>query len=170
MEHAAQGFTVTVTAALSGKLLCALTSQHAGSLFVRYLKLAIQKRLGLPSPFTVCILKGTETLDDFCHLQEITDTNELHLEFPLQKRSRPSICQKVALAEAIGHQLPREVWRILAHGLVLIECLPTNGLMTVNPLVLSMHPQAQVDLAYWKACCKLTVIPIILAIRPSRPS
>ena len=112
MDQAAQGFTVTVTAALFGKVLCALTSQHAGSLFVRYLKLAIQKRLGLPSPFTVCLLKGTETLDDFSHLQEITDTNELHLEFLLQKRSRPSACQKVALAEAIGHQLPRGVWRI----------------------------------------------------------
>ena len=131
MEHAAQGFTVTVTAALSGKLLYALTSQHAGSLFARYLKLAIQKGLGLPSPFTVCILKGAETLDDFCHLEDITHANELHLEFLLQKM-RPSTCQKVALPEAIGHHLPREVWRILAHGLVLTECLPTNGLMTVN--------------------------------------
>ena len=86
MEQTAQGFTVTVTAALSGKLLCALTSQHAGSLYVRYLKLAIQKQLGLPSPFTVCLLKGTEAPDDFSHLQEITDTNELHLEFLLQKK------------------------------------------------------------------------------------
>ena len=139
MEQTAQGFTVTVTAALSGKLLCALTSQHAGLLYVRYLKLAIQKRPGLPSPFTVCLLKGADTPDEFCHLQEITDTDELHLEFLLQKRSRPAACQQVALAEAIGHQLPLEVWRILSHGLLLTGCLPTNGLMTVNPLVLSIQ-------------------------------
>ena len=99
MEQTAHGFTVTVTAALSGELLCGLTSQHAGSLYVRYLKLAIQKRLGLPSPFTVCLLKGTDTPDDFCHLQEVTDTNELHLEFLLQKRGRSTACQQVALAE-----------------------------------------------------------------------
>ena len=134
MEPTAQGFTVTITAALTGKLLCSLTSAHAG---VRYLKLAIQKRLGLPSP--VRILKGTDTPDDFCHLQERTDTNELHLEFLLQKRGRPTACQKVALAEEVGYQLPREVWRILAHGLVLIECRPTSGLMTINPLVLSIQ-------------------------------
>ena len=77
MEHAAQSFTITVTAALSGKLFWTLTSQHAGSLFVRYLQLAIQKRLGLPSPFTVCMLKDA-VVDDFCHLQNISDTNELH--------------------------------------------------------------------------------------------
>ena len=139
MEHAAQSFTITVTAALSGKLFWTLTSQHAGSLFVRYLKLAIQKRLGLPSPFTVCMLKDAEIVDDFCHLQDISDTNELHLEFLLQKRRRPAVCQKLALYEAIGHQLTREVWRILAHGLVLTECLPTNGHMTINPLVWSIQ-------------------------------
>ena len=138
MEQAAQGFTITVTAALSGKLFWTRTSKHAGSLFVRYLKLAIQKRLGLPSPFTVCMLKEAEIVDDFCHLQDITDTNELHLEFVLQKRRRPAACQKLALSEAIGHQLPREVWRILAHGLVLTECLP-YGHMTINPLVRSIQ-------------------------------
>ena len=53
--------------------------------------------------FIVCLLKGTDTPDDFCHLQEITDTNELHLEFLL-----PAPCQQVALAEAICHQLPRD--------------------------------------------------------------
>ena len=86
MEQAAQGFTITVTAALTGKLFWTFTSKHAGSLFVRYLKLTIQERLGLPSPFTVSILKEAELVDDFCHLQDITDTNELHLEFVLQKR------------------------------------------------------------------------------------
>ena len=139
MEQAAQGFTITVTAALTGKLFWTFTSKHAGSLFVRYLKLTIQERLGLPSPFTVSILKEAELVDDFCHLQDITDTNELHLEFVLQKRRRPAACQKLALTEAIGHQLPREVWRILAHGLVLTECLPTNGRMTINPLVWSIQ-------------------------------
>ena len=104
-----QGFTITVTAALSGKLFWTLTSKHAGSLFVRYLKLAIQKRPGLPSPFTVCMLKEAEIVDDFCHLQDITDTNELHLEFVLQKRRRPEACQKLALTEAIGHQLSRSM-------------------------------------------------------------
>ena len=117
MEHTSQGFTITVTASLSGTLFWTFTSQHAGSLFVRYLKRAIQERLVLTSPFTVCMLKGAETIDDFCHLQDVTDTSELHLEFLLQKRRRPATCQKLALSEAIGHQLPREVWRILAHGL-----------------------------------------------------
>ena len=56
---------------------------------MRYLKLAIQERLGLPSPFTVCMLKEAEIVDDFCHLQDITDTNELHLEFVLQKGEDP---------------------------------------------------------------------------------
>ena len=55
-------------------------------------------------------------VDDFCHLQYITDTNELRLEYVLQKRRRPQVCEKLALTEAIGHQLSREVWRILAHG------------------------------------------------------
>ena len=139
MESAVQNFTITVTAALSGKVFWTFASQHAGSLFVRYLKLTIQERLGLPSPFAVIMLKEGEIVDDFCHLQDITDTNELHLEYVLQKRRRPQACQKLALTEAIGHQLSREVWRILAHGLVLTECLPINGRMTINPLVLSIQ-------------------------------
>ena len=109
MVQTAQDFAVTVTAAMTGKLLCALTSPHAGSLYIRYLKLAIQKRLGLPSPFTVRILKGTDTLHDFCHLQDCTDTKELQLKFLIHRRCRPSTCQQIALAEAIGHQLSREV-------------------------------------------------------------
>lgn len=136
MAQTEQDFTVTVAAAMTGKLLCALSSPNAGSLYVRYLKLAIQKRLGLPSPFTVRILKGTEALDDFGHLQDYTNTRELRLEYLVHRKSRPTACQQIALAEAIGLQLSREVWRILAHGLVLIECLPTTGLMTINPLVL----------------------------------
>ena len=139
MEPAEQSFTITVTAALSGKVFWTFASQHAGSLFVRYLKLTIQERLGLPSPFTVSMLKEGEIVDDFCHLQDLTDTNELHLEYVLQKRRRPEACQKLALTEAIGHQLSREVWRILAHGLVLTECLPINGRMTINPLALSIQ-------------------------------
>ena len=140
MEPAVQSFTITVTAALSGKAFWTFASKHAGSLFVRYLKLTIQERLGLPSPFTVIMLKEGEIVDDFCHLQDITDTNELHLEYVLQKRRRPAACQKLALTEAIGHQLSREVWRILAHGLVLTECLPTNGRMTINPCLLYTSP------------------------------
>ena len=95
MEPAEQSFTVTVTAALSGKVFWTFASQHAGSLFVRYLKLTIQERLGLPPPFTVTMLKEGE-IDDFCHLQDLTDTNELHLEYVLQKRRRPEACQKLA--------------------------------------------------------------------------
>ena len=53
MEPTVQSFTITVTAALSGKVFWTFASQHAGSLFVWYLKLTIQKRLGLPSPFAV---------------------------------------------------------------------------------------------------------------------
>ena len=139
MESTVQSFTITVTAALTGQVFWTFASQHAGSLFVRYLKLTIQERLGLPSPFAVIMLKEGEIVDDFCHLQDITDTNELHLEYVLQKRRRPEACQKLALTEAIGHQLSREVWRILAHGLVLTECLPINGRMTINPLVLSIQ-------------------------------
>ena len=67
---------------------------------------------------------------------EKSQTQMNFLEFLLHKRSRPDTCQQVALAEAICHQLPREVWRILSHGLLLTECLPTNGLMTVNLLAL----------------------------------
>ena len=81
MESTAQSFTITVTAALSGKIFSTFASQHAGSLFVRYLKLTIQERLGLPSPFAVIMLKEGEIADDFCHLQDITDTNELRLEY-----------------------------------------------------------------------------------------
>ena len=116
MESTVQSFTITVTAALTGQVFWTFASQHAGSLFVRYLKLTIQERLGLPSPFAVIMLKEAEIVDDFCHLQDITDTNELRLEYVLQKRRRPQVCQKLALTEAIGHQLSREVWRILAHG------------------------------------------------------
>ena len=139
MESTVQSFTITVTAALTGQVFWTFASQHAGSLFVRYLKLTIQERLGLPSPFAVIMLKEGEIVDDFCHLQDITDTNELRLDYVLQKRRRPQACQKLALTEAIGHQLPREVWRILAHGLVLTECLPIHGRMTINPLVLSIQ-------------------------------
>ena len=87
MEPTAHPFTITVTAALTGEPFCAFTSPHGGSLYVRYLKLAIQKRLGLRSPFTVRLLHGTDTPDDFCHLREITDTNAIHLEV-LLRRSR----------------------------------------------------------------------------------
>ena len=139
MESTDQGFTITVTAALSGKVFWTFASKHAGSLFVRYLKLTIQERLRLPSPFAVIMLKEGEIVDDFCHLQDLTNTNELHLDYVLQKRRGPQLCQKLALTEAIGHQLLREVWRILAHGLVLTDCLPLHGRMTINPLVLSIQ-------------------------------
>ena len=108
-EQTDTDFTVTVTAAMTGKLLCAVSTPTAGSLHVRYLKLAIQKRLGLPSPFAIRLLQGTETLDDFLPLQECTNTRELHLEFLVQKRTRPMTCQQLALKEAIGYQLPCEV-------------------------------------------------------------
>ena len=49
------------------------------------------------------------------------------------------------LGEAICHQLPREVWRILSHGLLLTECLPTSGLMTVNPLALCIQSTSLVQ-------------------------
>ena len=98
-------------------------------------KLTIHERLRLSSPFVVVVLKEGEIVDDFCHLQDLTDTHELCLDYVLQKRRGPQTCQKLALTEAICHQLSREVWRILAHGLVLTECLPLHGRMTVNPLV-----------------------------------
>ena len=68
MEPTEQSFTITVTAAFSGKVFWTFASKHAGSLFVRYLKLTIQERLGLPSPFAVIMLKDGEIVDDFCHL------------------------------------------------------------------------------------------------------
>ena len=139
MEPTEQSFTITVTAAFSGKVFWTFASKHAGSLFVRYLKLTIYERLGLPSPFAVTMLKDGEIVDDFCHLQDLTDTKELRLDYVLQKRRGPQVCQKLALTEAICHQLSREVWRILAHGLVLTECLPLHGRMTINPLVLSIQ-------------------------------
>ena len=146
MEPSAHLFTVTVTAALTGEPFCVFTSLHVGSLPVRDLKIAIQKRLGLRSPFTIRLLHGTDTPDDFRHLCEITQTNEIQLAFLLQRRSRPDTCQKVALAEAIGCQLLREVWRILAHGLLLTECLPTSGSMTVNPLTLHLQSRSPLQL------------------------
>ena len=82
-------FTVTVTAALTGKLLCAVSTPTAGSVYVRYLKLAIQKRLGFPSPFANRLLHGTETVDDFLHLQECTETRELHLDFLVKNEFDP---------------------------------------------------------------------------------
>ena len=139
MEPTEQSFTITVTAAISGKVFWTFASKHAGSLFVRYLKLTIHERLRLSSPFVVVMLKEGEIVDDFCHLQDLTDTHELCLDYLLQKRRGPQTCQKLALTEAICHQLSREVWRILAHGLVLTECLPLHGRMTVNPLVLSIQ-------------------------------
>ena len=139
MESLEQSFTITVTAAISGKVFWTFASKHAGSLFVRYIKLTIYERLRLPSPFVVVMLKGGEVVDDFCHLQDLTDTHELCLDYLLQKRRGPQICQRLALTEAICHQLSREVWRILAHGLVLTECLPLHGRTTVNPLVLSIQ-------------------------------
>ena len=139
MEPAEQTFTITVMAAISGKVFWTYTSPNAGSLCVRFIKLAIFERLRLPSPFVVVMLKGGEVLDDFSHLHELTDTQELQLDYLLQKRRAPQVCQRLALTEAICHQLSREVWRILAHGLVLIECLPLHGRTTVNPLVLSIQ-------------------------------
>ena len=68
MEPTAHPVTITVTHALTGEPFCAFTSPHGGSLYVRYLKLAIQKRLGLRSPFTVRLLHGTDAPDDFCPL------------------------------------------------------------------------------------------------------
>ena len=139
MEPTEQSFRITVTAAISGKVFWTFASEHAGSLLVRYLKLTIHERLRLPSPFVVVMLKEGEIVDDFCHLRDLTTTHELCLDYLLQKRRGPQLCQKLALTEAISHQLSREVWRILAHGLVLTECLPLHGRMTVNPLVLSIQ-------------------------------
>ena len=85
MEHAAQGLHLPSQQRCLVKY-SALSLHNMQALFAGYLKLAIQKRLGLPSPFTVRLLKGIETLDDFSRVQEITDTNELHLEFLLQKK------------------------------------------------------------------------------------
>ena len=65
MEPTEQSFTITVTAAISGKVFWTFASKHAGSLFVRYLKLTIQERLRLPSPFAVVMLKEGEIVDDF---------------------------------------------------------------------------------------------------------
>ena len=101
MEPSEQSFTITVTAAISGKVFWTFASKHAGSLFVRYLKLTIQERLRLSSPFVVIMLKEGEIVDDFCHLQDITDTQELRLDYVLQTRRGPQICQKLALTEAI---------------------------------------------------------------------
>ena len=105
MEPTEQSFTITVAAALSGKVFWTFASKHAGSLFVRYLKLTIYERLRLSSPFGVIMLKEGEIVDDFCHLQDLTNTNELRLDYVLQKRRGPQLCQKLALTEAIGHQL-----------------------------------------------------------------
>ena len=77
MEPAEQGFSITVTAAISGKVFWTFTSRHAGSLFVRYLKLTIHERLRLSSPFVVVMLKEGEIVDDFCHLRDLTNTHEL---------------------------------------------------------------------------------------------
>ena len=74
MEAAKHPFTVKVAAALTGETFCEFTSPHVDALLVRDLKLAIQKRLGLRSPFTIRLLHGTDTPDDFCHLREITHT------------------------------------------------------------------------------------------------
>ena len=79
MEPVAHPFTVMVTAAFTGETFCTFTSQHVGVLLVRDLKLAIQKRLGLRSPLTIRLLHRTEPPNDFCHLWEITDPNEIHL-------------------------------------------------------------------------------------------
>ena len=89
MEQAAQGFTITVTP-LTGP---ALLDFHikACRIAVRAISEtdysgASQSSLTLHSH---SILKEAELVDDFCHLQDITDTNELHLEFVLQKEEDP---------------------------------------------------------------------------------
>ena len=76
MEPIAHPFIVGVTAALTEESFCAFTSPHGGSLYGRYLKLAIQKRVGLRSRFTLLLLHGTGAPDDFCHLREIRDTKK----------------------------------------------------------------------------------------------
>ena len=38
--------------------------------------------------------EGTDTPDDFCHLQEIRDTNELPLDFLLKKEADPQLANK----------------------------------------------------------------------------
>ena len=148
MEPAKHPFTVKVAAALTGETLCEFTSPNVDALLVRDLKLAIQKRLGLLTPFTIRLLKGAEPTDDFCHMREIIDTNEIQLDYLLQRRTRPDTCQQVALAEAIGYQLPRTVWRILSNGLLLTECLPMSGSMTINPLTLHLQSRSLTQSPY----------------------
>ena len=99
-------FTVTVSLGLTGKQLFFLTSSNAGSLYIRSVKQEAQSRLGLPSPFSVHILIGTETVDDFAHLHECTAANELHLQVIVRRRRRPTPVENEALAEAIGLNLP----------------------------------------------------------------
>lgn len=108
-------------------------------LLVRQLKLAIQTGVGLPSPFLIQLLLEQEKLDDFVPLQSCTNSQELRLSLVFQRRRRPTPKEFESLAEAIGNNFSRTVWRILARGLVLMECIPTHGRMTINPIVLALQ-------------------------------
>ena len=74
---------------------------------------------------------------------------ELSLSLVFQRRRRPTPQEFASLAEATGKNFSRTDWRILAKGLVLIECIPTHGLMTINPLVLALQSPYEDNAAHW---------------------
>ena len=134
-----QAMTVNVTSALTGKQILKIESPNAGWLYGRHIKESVSKGIGAPSPFCIQLLIEQEKLNDFTQLKDCTETRELALSLVYQKRRRPTTKEYETLAEAIGNNYAQLVWRILAKGLVLVECIPTHGRMMVNPLVLSLQ-------------------------------
>ena len=82
---------------------------------------------------------GQEPLDDDAQLQEYTETQDIDVSVVRFRTRMPTQREYDLLAESIGNYYANQIWRIVAQGVTLTDCIPVRGRMIVNPLVLSLQ-------------------------------
>lgn len=92
------------------------------------------------------MLIGQERLDDLHQLNDYTTTQEIEISVLRIQRRKLRTKEYDALAEAIGNNYAQLVWRLLAQGLRLSDCIPIRGRST-NPLVMSLYKSPYMELA-----------------------
>ena len=132
-------FTVRIRSGVNGALIWQYTDPRASQLHGRQMRVSIAKMVKANSPFGIKLLVGQERLDDDMRLQEYTTTHELDISVVRIQTRKPTLQEYDLLAESIGNNYANQVWRLVAQGLTLQECIPIRGRMTTNALVMSLQ-------------------------------
>ena len=132
-------FTVRILSAVNGTLIWQYTDPRASQLYGRQMKVSIAKMVKVASPFSIKLMVGQKRLDDDKQLHEYTTTQEVDISVVRIRTRKPTQREYDLLVECIGNNYANQVWRIVAQGLTLSECIPIRGRMTTNPLVLSLQ-------------------------------